>query len=141
MILALKHPDGGYLLLDDPSGSSEGKTYNRKEEIKKAGGKWNGEHWFIPSLDKISFAEKLYEVRVKPFCHLKEHISCATETEVKKKSSLVSCWGCEGKSNRGYAEIIEVIGEFCIMKPDVLPETKKKKEDDFLEDNKSSDLW
>lgn len=145
MIVALKHPDGDYLLFDDPSGSSDGKTYQHKDKIKAAGGKWDGTRWRVPSVEKLSFVEKLFDVEVSAFCHMPPQDYVATASEVKKKSLKLTCWGCEKKPNKGFVKIVKVIGESVILRPDNPPqEVKPEPEDDFLTSDspkESVDLW
>ncbi len=108
-ILAYKRKDGLYQL------PKSKKTFQRKELIKKLGGKWNQDNkcWIVPesSLKEIG-AFKRYKVRVEKHCHEEEQDIYCEEDDIQKGSIILGCGLCDKSYICGdNVKIIKVYGE------------------------------
>jgi hypothetical protein len=111
MIHAFPMAGGRFRLEGDSYRSKE--TYYRKDEIKAAGGRWDGEQWTIPAeaLAPLASANvvRMRRVRVAARCCMREETIWITQTDVDRGKTRLGCPQCDRRVSDGRdVDILEV---------------------------------
>jgi hypothetical protein len=115
MIHAFPTADGRFRLTNDAYRSKE--TYYRKDEIKAAGGRWDGQQWTIPAeaLPVLASANvvRMRRVRVAAHCHsVTEETIWIPQTDVDRGKVRLGCSQCDVRKVDGRdVDILEVMDE------------------------------